>query len=47
MSLVVAKFGGTSVGDIERIKNVAKKVQAEIELGNRVVVVVSATTTTS
>ncbi len=42
MALIVQKFGGTSVGDIERIKNVAKKVQAEIELGNRVVVVVSA-----
>ena len=40
--LVVQKFGGTSVGDIARIKNVAKKVKQEIELGNKVVVVVSA-----
>lgn len=40
--LVVQKFGGTSVGDIARIKNVAKKVKDEIDLGNKVVVVVSA-----
>ncbi len=40
--LVVQKFGGTSVGDIARIKNVAKKVKREIDLGNKVVVVVSA-----
>ncbi len=40
--LVVQKFGGTSVGDIARIKNVAKKVKQEIDLGNKVVVVVSA-----
>ncbi|MBU6338749.1 MAG: aspartate kinase [Rickettsiales bacterium] len=40
--LIVQKFGGTSVGDIARIKNVAKKVKQEIELGNKVVVVVSA-----
>ncbi|MCE3254598.1 MAG: lysC [Rickettsiaceae bacterium] len=42
MSLIVQKFGGTSVGSIERIKNVALKVQKEIDLGNKVVVVVSA-----
>ncbi len=42
MSLIVQKFGGTSVGDIARIKNVALKVKKEIDLGNKVVVVVSA-----
>ncbi len=40
--LIVQKFGGTSVGDIARIKNVAKKVKQEIDLGNKVIVVVSA-----
>ncbi len=40
--LIVQKFGGTSVGDIARIKNVAKKVKQEIDLGNKVVAVVSA-----
>ncbi len=40
--LIVQKFGGTSVGDIARIKNVAKKVKQEIDQGNKVVVVVSA-----
>lgn len=40
--LVVQKFGGTSVGDIPRIKNVAKKVKAELDKQNKVVVVVSA-----
>ncbi len=42
MALIVQKFGGTSVGDIERIKNVAKKVKAARDAGNDVVVVVSA-----
>ena len=42
MGLVVQKFGGTSVGDTDRIKNVALKVKAEIDAGNQVVVVVSA-----
>lgn len=42
MALLVVKFGGTSVGDIERIKNAASKVAAEVRLGHRVVVVVSA-----
>ena len=36
------KFGGTSVGNIERIKNVAKKVEAELNKNNQVIVVVSA-----
>ena len=40
--LVVQKFGGTSVGDIPRIKNVAKKVKAELDKKNKVIVVVSA-----
>jgi len=42
MTLIVAKFGGTSVGDVERIKNAANKVAQEIRRGNKVVVVVSA-----
>ena len=42
MALVVQKFGGTSVGSIERIKHVAKRVLEEKEKGNDVVVVVSA-----
>jgi aspartate kinase len=40
--LIVQKFGGTSVGDITRIKNVAKKVRAELDKKNKVIVVVSA-----
>lgn len=42
MALIVQKFGGTSVGDIERIKNVANKVKSELDLGNKLIVVVSA-----
>ena len=42
MGLVVQKFGGTSVGDTDRIKNVALKVKAEVDAGSQVVVVVSA-----
>ena len=42
MSLVVQKFGGSSVADIERIENVARKVIASREAGHDVVVVVSA-----
>ncbi len=42
MALVVQKFGGTSVGSIERIKHVAKRVLEEKTRGNDVVVVVSA-----
>jgi aspartate kinase len=42
MARIVLKFGGTSVGDIDRIKNVARKVKAEVERGNQVAVVVSA-----
>lgn len=40
--LIVQKFGGTSVGDIPRIKNVARKVKAELDKKNKVIVVVSA-----
>ncbi len=40
--LIVQKFGGTSVGDIARIKNVAKKVKSELDKNNKVIVVVSA-----
>ncbi|ULT55888.1 aspartate kinase [Neobacillus drentensis] len=42
MGLVVQKFGGTSVGSVERILNVAACVREEKERGNDVVVVVSA-----
>ncbi|MCF8099502.1 MAG: aspartate kinase [Desulfarculaceae bacterium] len=42
MALIVQKYGGTSVGDIERIKNVVAKVKARAEAGNRMVVVLSA-----
>jgi aspartate kinase len=40
--LVVQKFGGTSVGSIERIQAVARRVAARARAGDRVVVVVSA-----
>lgn len=42
MSIIVQKFGGTSVGNIAKIQNVAKKVAAEIKNNNKVIVVVSA-----
>jgi aspartate kinase len=42
MALIVQKYGGTSVGNPERIKNVAKRVLATQQAGNQVVVVVSA-----
>jgi len=42
MALLVLKFGGTSVGDIERIKNAASKVAAEVQKDHKVAVVVSA-----
>ncbi|MGJ3243639.1 MAG: aspartate kinase [Opitutales bacterium] len=42
MALLVQKYGGTSVGDIERIRNVARRVEASWRAGNQVVVVVSA-----
>ncbi len=40
--LLVMKFGGTSVADIERIRNSARHVKREVDAGNRVAVVVSA-----
>jgi aspartate kinase len=42
MALIVQKYGGTSVGDLDRIANVARKVAATKDKGNDVVVVVSA-----
>ncbi len=42
MALVVQKYGGTSVGNIERIRNVAKRVGETHDAGNDVIVVVSA-----
>ncbi|MBA4393970.1 MAG: aspartate kinase, partial [Desulfobacca sp.] len=42
MSLIVQKYGGTSVGSIEKIRNVAKRVIAMKEKGHDVVVVLSA-----
>ena len=42
MAFIVQKFGGTSVGDIDRIKNVALRVKRELDAGNQVVVAVSA-----
>ncbi|MGE1162313.1 aspartate kinase [Peribacillus simplex] len=42
MALIVQKFGGTSVGSVEKIKNVANRVIEEVKNGNEVVVVVSA-----
>jgi aspartate kinase len=42
MALVVQKFGGTSVGTIEKIKNVARRAASTRKKGNDVIVVVSA-----
>lgn len=42
MSLIVQKYGGTSVANVERIKAVAERVAKTIKEGNQVVVVVSA-----
>ncbi len=42
MSIIVQKYGGTSVGNIGKIKSVAKRVIEEKEKGNDIVVVVSA-----
>ncbi|WP_019556780.1 aspartate kinase [Thiomicrorhabdus arctica] len=42
MALIVQKYGGTSVGNVERIQNVAKKVAQFVEDGHQVVVVLSA-----
>jgi len=42
MALIVQKYGGTSIGTVERIQNVAKKIKKWREQGNDLVVVVSA-----
>lgn len=42
MSLIVQKFGGTSVGSLERIKSITDRVLNEKQQGNKIVVVVSA-----
>lgn len=42
MSLVVQKYGGTSMGSVERIRNVARRVAKTYDAGNDMVVVVSA-----
>jgi aspartate kinase len=42
MARIVMKFGGTSVADLDRIRNVATRVQREVEAGHEVAVVVSA-----
>jgi aspartate kinase len=42
MARIVQKFGGTSVGDLERIRNAACRVKREVEAGHEVAVVVSA-----
>ncbi len=42
MALVVQKYGGTSVGTVEKIRNVARRVARTFDEGNEVVVIVSA-----
>ncbi|MBI5638496.1 MAG: aspartate kinase [Nitrospinae bacterium] len=42
MALIVQKYGGTSVGNVERLKNVAKKVAEQKKQGDQLVVVLSA-----
>ncbi len=42
MAMIVKKFGGTSVGDIERIQRVAQRVKSSVDDGHQVAVVVSA-----
>lgn len=42
MPLLVMKFGGTSVADLQRIRNAAEKVRREVERGYDVIVIVSA-----
>ncbi|MGE0257487.1 MAG: aspartate kinase [Alphaproteobacteria bacterium] len=42
MARIVQKFGGTSVADIDRIRNAAGRVKREVDAGNQVAVVVSA-----
>ncbi len=42
MGLIVKKFGGTSVGDLDRIRNVANRIIKTYNAGNKVVVILSA-----
>jgi aspartate kinase len=42
MARIVMKFGGTSVADLDRIRNVAQRVKREVDAGHQVAVVVSA-----
>jgi aspartate kinase len=42
MARIVMKFGGTSVADLDRIRNVAARVKREVDAGHQVAVVVSA-----
>ena len=42
MARIVMKFGGTSVADLDRIRNVARHVEREVKAGNEIAVVVSA-----
>jgi aspartate kinase len=42
MARIVMKFGGTSVADLDRIRNVATRVKRQVEAGDQVAVVVSA-----
>lgn len=42
MARIVMKFGGTSVANLDRIRNVAARVKREVDAGNEVAVVVSA-----
>ena len=42
MARIVMKFGGTSVADLDRIRNVARRVQRQVAAGHEVAVVVSA-----
>ena len=42
MSLIVKKFGGSSVANAERVRNVARIITEDYKKGNRVITVVSA-----
>lgn len=42
MALIVQKYGGTSVGDLDRIRNVARRIAKTYDAGNQVVVILSA-----
>ena len=42
MSIIVKKYGGTSVSSITKIKNIAKKIQLDHKQGKKIVVVLSA-----